>query len=914
MTEAQVTFLFTDIEGSTRLWEHDPGAMSKAMARHDGLCRAAVSFHGGRVVKITGDGVHAVFSEPLAALYSAIEIQRGLTAGEDGAVALRVRSAVHAGHAEERDGDYFGPTVNRAARLADSANPGQVLVSRAVAMQVEAALPAPLGLRSLGTIRLRDLQSEEAVYQLAHPELGESFPPLRSLETTPNNLPSLLTTLVGRRKELAAVRALADRSRLVTLVGAGGIGKTRLALQAAAYQLDRHPDGVWLVELSALSDPALVAQALARVLGERETPGMTTLQVIAERLKGRRTLVVLDNCEHLVDECARLADALLKSAPGLRILATSRSSLDVDGEAIYNVPALAIPDPDFPSGLAPLLEVDAVRLFVERATLHDPDFTVPESDAGRLARIAYRLDGIPLAIELAAARVRTLSLEEIDRGLDDRFGLLTVGSRVAAPRHKTLHALVDWSWRLLTPGARRLYARLAVMAGGWTLASARSVCAEEGGDIDSALEELRDNSLVMEGAAGSERRFRFLDTLREHARLQLEASGEAREAGQRLARYMLRTGEELSPEQGKLAPASLDRLEAELGNLRAALEFLEMDPEGGEAGLRLVLVAWRYWYMRGNSSEGRARVAAALAHPDAAAAPDDLRARVLNCAAAFAYVQGDFHASVELGEQAHAVALRSPTPQLMGVVLAGLAHPRFILEGHAAAKGLYEAAIAAQEAAGQWSLASHNLTNVANNATFAGDLAAAEGYVDRAESIGERFDDDWMRASCIYARGNLAMQRGDHASARDCMERFLALSRSSGDRAREGMALFHLGQALLARGEASEAARLHREAIELLARAEGRLELVNALESAALVAAHIGRADDALRIHEGASVVRERMGFPVGMQARKMRGAVMEEVSRRLDAPKRREVEATLRPMSLAELAALAGRACASVA
>lgn len=430
MTQAPGTtlaFMFTDIEGSTRLWEARPEPMSRALARHDAVAQRAVSRAGGRIVKGTGDGVYAAFPDPRGAVIAALAIQRELGAADppDG-VPIRARCGLHAGPAEERDGDYFGPTVNRTARLMAAAHGGQVLLSGSMAELTRDRLPDGATLLDLGQARLKDLARAEHVHQLLHPDLARDFPPLRSLESTPNNLPLQLTAFFGRARELAEAQRLLDGHRLLTITGPGGIGKTRLSLQIAANVLDRHPDGVWFVDLAPLADAKLVPRAVAEVLGLREEEESRLVESMSAQVADRKLILVLDNCEHVVEACAGLVASMLARAPRVSILATSRERLDVPGEKVLPLAPL-----EFGDGRADSALPDAIALFVDRARLKQPDFELDDRTRPLVRELCMRLDGIPLALELAAARAGTMPLERMLGRLDDRFRLLA--EEVARP-------------------------------------------------------------------------------------------------------------------------------------------------------------------------------------------------------------------------------------------------------------------------------------------------------------------------------------------------------------------------------------------------------------------------------------------------------------------------------------------------
>ena len=432
-----ITFLFTDIEGSTKLWEQHPEAMRLALARHDELLRQAIEDNNGYVFKTVGDAFCAAFPRLLTLLpplFNPIcfcSMRSGERLGS-----LRVRMGLHTGQAEERDGDYFGQTLNRVARLQAVGHGQQTLLSQTTYQLVCHSLPPDVTLQDMGQHRLKDLLAPEHVWQLLHPALPAEFPPLKSLDYLPTNLPRQMTSFIGREREMAEVKRLLPSTPLLTLLGTGGAGKTRLALQVGADVLDNYKDGVWLVELAALADPDLVPQTVASVLGLREEAGRPLLQTVQDYLRDRQLLLLLDNCEHLVDACAHLADTLLKTCPRLTILATSREPLGIAGERPWRVPSLLTPAPDdLPMEekdiAAVLMEYDACRLFVERAVVQRQDFVLTRSNVPVVAHLCRQLDGIPLAIELAAARVRSLSVEEINSKLDNRFRLLTGGSRTA---------------------------------------------------------------------------------------------------------------------------------------------------------------------------------------------------------------------------------------------------------------------------------------------------------------------------------------------------------------------------------------------------------------------------------------------------------------------------------------------------
>jgi class 3 adenylate cyclase len=475
-----VTFLMTDVEGSTKLWERFPDQMRAVMARHDAIASEVIARNNGLLLKSRGEGdsLFTVFDRASDAVAAALDLQQTLlTEPWPPSIPIKVRVALHTGEADLREGDYYGSTVNRCARLRGIGHGQQVLLSSSTAQLARPTLPEGAGLLEHGHHQLRDIEGTEEVSQLLHPKLPTDFPPLRSTHAT--NLPRQLTSFVGREKEIAEVRRLLGTAPLLTLTGSGGCGKTRLAIEVAGEVLTEYQDGVFLVELAALADPALVPQTTAAALGVREEPGRPILQTLVDHLKEKRLLLLLDNCEHLLDASAQLADTLLRSCAKLQILASSREGLGISGETSYRIPSLSMPEPKPTVTADEIHDYEAIRLFEERARAAQPSFSVNDQNAPSVAQLCVRLDGIPLAIELAAARVKALSVEQIAARLDDRFRLLTGGSRTALPRQQTLRAMIDWSYDLLTPKEQTLLRRLSVFAGGWTLEAAEKVCADD---------------------------------------------------------------------------------------------------------------------------------------------------------------------------------------------------------------------------------------------------------------------------------------------------------------------------------------------------------------------------------------------------------------------------------------------------
>jgi predicted ATPase/DNA-binding CsgD family transcriptional regulator len=581
LPDGTVTFLLTDVESSTAGWESDADAMAAAIGRHYALLDEAVATHDGvrPVEQGEGDSIVAAFARASDAVLAALDAQRALTTEAWPTPGpLRVRMAIHTGEGRLRDeGNYAGHAIIRAARLRAIAHGGQIVLSSTTRDLVLDDLAEDLGLVDLGLHRLKDLERPEHVWQLLHPELPADFPPLRSLSTVPNNLPVALSSFIGRFDAIDTVARLVYDNRLVTLTGPGGAGKTRLAQQVAAETLDAFPDGVWWVDLADVRDPELVPSAISRAAMLPEDPA-DRLGGLLRRLGPHRSLVVVDNCEHLVDACADVTTSILAASAGVAVLATSRAPLSVPGEISWQVPPMSVPTGGTPTDLGTATRSDAVRLFADRAAQMQGTFELTDANVGDVVEICRRLDGIPLAIELAAARTRVLTTREIVDGLADAMGLLASGRRRVLARHATIEASIRWSHALLTPDEQRLLRRLAVFEGAFTVDAARAVTADDtlpAGSALTLLEGLVDQSLVQRAGHLDRARFRLLATVRQFARAELDQAGELEATAARHAVYFAARGRSLwplfEPNMGEL----LDQSEAEFADLSEMLSYLE---------------------------------------------------------------------------------------------------------------------------------------------------------------------------------------------------------------------------------------------------------------------------------------------------------------------------------------------------
>ena len=814
-----ITFLFTDIEGSTTRWEHQRAAMQAALARHDAILREAIEAHGGHVFKTVGDAFYATFATAPAALAAALAAQRRLAGVEWGEVGpLRVRMAVHTGTAEARDGDYFGPPLNRVARILSAGHGGQVLLSTATQELVRDDLPPDTALRDLGEHRLKDLIRPEHLFQFVAPDLPADFPPLRTLENRPNNLPLQPTPFIGRVQEVEAVkqRLLQPETRLLTLTGPGGTGKTRLGLQVAAEVLDDFPHGVWFVDLTAIADPALVDTTIAMALRVQVVPGQAVADTVKAYLREKQLLLVLDNFEQLLPAAPLVAE-LLAAAPRLNMLVTSRVPLHLRGEREFPVPPLQLPDRSALPPLEVLRQYDAVRLFIERAQDLRPDFTITNASAPAVAEICYRLDGLPFAIELAAARTKALTPEAILLRLSNPLKLLTGGARDAHSRQQTLRATIDWSYNLLEPEEQTLLARLGVFPGSCSVEAVEAVCAATGDLLIDSLDgmaSLVDKSLLRqaEGPEG-EPRFLLLATIREYAAERLVESGEAPEIQEQHAHFFLRLAEQAEPHlYGSQQIAWLARLMHEYDNLRAALEWGLQHPES-DLGIKLAGALWPFWRLNGDWSEACRWLRDILANSQASK-DDPARAKVLHGAAVCDWADGDLSTAGE--RMRESVALFRSVGDKRGLAIA-LGFQAAVMAAPAArtVQRLSEEAVALARAEGdKVSLAAvlhtEGLVDLGQ-----GELGAARTEFEESATLCRELGDRWRLLINLRFLSDIARIQTNYTQAGRLIEEALALARELGNRLEEALALRAAGQITQAAGDYRHASEQYAASLEL---------------------------------------------------------------------------------------------------
>ena len=831
-----VTFLFTDIEGSTQRWERDRAAMESAVRQHDAIMRDAIESNGGAVFKTIGDAFCAVFARPDEAVSAALAAQQRL-AGEDFSAVggIRVRMALHTGTADERDHDYFGPTVNRVARLLSAGHGGQVLLSHVTADLVRAHLPQGASLRDLGRHRLKDLAEPIGIEQLTAANLPGDFPPLRSLDAHPNNLPAQLTALIGREYELSEAKQLFESARLLTMVGAGGVGKTRLAVQLAADLADGFPDGVWFVDLAPLTDGRFIAPTILLVSGGREEPGRDTNDALRDYLREKKALLVFDNCEHVVRDAANVIERLMRECPRLHVLATSRHVLEIPGEVVFRVSTFD--------------EERAAALFVSRATAVVPSFR-PTADATQtIKRICARLDGIALAIELAAARVKMMNVEELWKRLDERFWIIAGGQRMSLGRQQTLRGLIEWSYNLLEESEKVLLRRLAIFAGRFSLDSAAAICGFDLIDefeVMDLLGWLIDKSLVQYDP--TESLYWLFESTKSFALERLTDAGEYEELQRRRAERLRDRAEEgLQQVWRGYGDGARREITREYADYRAAMQWALAERHDVVLGAGIATALHRYWQYTGQWQEGRYWLEMVLPH-GADLLGLEIVARAHLGLAVQAYVQGEFAEMAEESRQAEAAY------ECLGDV-AGMARARvgsyiaaFIAGDLEKAEALAASCLTTFREIGDARNEAVMLSNLAELTDAKGDHAQAERLYGDAVRIHRSRGDSTALATALNDWGQSAAHRGAYDRATELFREALDLYRQIGDDVRVTEVLVRSGHAAFWAGDVQAARRLLQEACDRLRTAPHAIYLAWLCDACAELAVAMKRNKDATLI------------------------------------------------------------------
>lgn len=910
-----VTFLFTDIEGSTKLWQKHPDTMDEALRLHHALLNESITAHSGYVFQIIGDAFCAAFHTALDGLQAALAAQYALKEGRWGETGLlKVRMALHTGAVEvqpgeKTSGEYVsGITLSRSARLLSAGHGAQVLLSQATSDLLAYELPKNVRLIDLGEHRLKDLDRPEHIYQLAAENLEEQFPPLKTLDALPNNLPIQLTSFIGREEELKEISNTLSQpgsaTRLITLLGPGGAGKTRLALQVAANLIDAFPDSAWFIELSALNDASLLPYELASPLGLREQPGQSILQILSDYLRLRTLLLVLDNCEHLVDSVARLADQFLRTSRGLKILATSREPLHLPGEWLFTVPALNIPTSTQLQSLDLELtsKFSAVELFSERARLVQPNFSLSPDNIQAVANICSQLDGLPLAIELFAVRIRLMSPQYLLASLNDNVTLYAGGLRTQTAHHRTLNNAIHWSYDLLLEEEKRLFARLSVFAGGFSFASAEEAFSPAFRDnsVSELIVSLADKSLLqliadVQGAP----RFNMLITIQQFAQQRLRESGEEAATRDQHLAYFLNLAEHADREmRGPDQVEWMDAVELEINNFRLALEWSVAKKDAG-AALRLQAALGRSWRMRGHASEVQSWFDKICILPGIGDHPVEY-ARILNHIGTQYWLLGDFRKARAALEESQAIGLKAGPDGELGVA------ETFSQQGlicwsegnHSAADAFFEKSFELYKKLGvQWGIASvmfsfgavasdrnddiralsmleqshtifqqlGDVWGMGRSSQLLGELFLKQGNVEKAHLFFDQhlLNDEKLQFKqgivvALIDLGVLSRYQGDYGKAEQYYEKSLAVSREFGLKSNAINNLISLGYVALHRNDYLLAKRYFIDSFDKAWIAEGEYRAYDFLSGLAAVAAGMNQPERAARLSGAAQAILAR--------------------------------------------------------
>jgi predicted ATPase/class 3 adenylate cyclase len=853
-----VTFLFTDIEGSTKLAQQYPDAMPALLAWHREVLQKAIQTQDGYIFQVVGDSFSAAFHSAGEAVHAALDAQIQLHRADWTSVPLKVRMGIHTGAATLVDdpnieGPYAGySTLALTQRVMSAAHGGQTLLSQSTYELTRDAMAENCQFIDMGEHHLKSILRPVRLYQLDAPDLPRHFPPLKTLNYSPHNLPEQLTSFIGREKEISDIKHLLQSARLVTLTGSGGTGKTRLSQEVGAQELTNFAHGVWFIELASLTDPSQIIPAMAQVFGLQEVRSHSLVNIILDYLRDKTMLLILDNCEHLIEACARLADDLLHQCARLKILASSREALGIAGELAYPVPSLAA--------------AESTQLFLERARAVNPNFKRTESNASSVDQICSRLDGIPLAIELAAARIKLLSPEQIAARLDDRFRLLVGGSRTALPRQQTLRALIDWSYDLLSEPERSALVYVSVFAGGWTFEAAEAVLGPDGLELLSALV---DKSLVViEETANGEKRYNLLETIRQYARERLIESGRASTARELHLGYFLQLAAEAESKlMGPQMLEALNLLEPELDNIRTALGWvLERNPE---TALRLAVSLTYFWHGRGHITEGRLWLSEALSRWEALTTESSrdqqvLMAKALWSNGVLSFAQGELIAARSALTESARLARQASEPSTLVMALGMLGFTVVWLGDATTAEAVIEEGTHVAKAI-NYELGTGQMLMVQANqaASLQHDFTAARAYGEEGLRIMREVGNPFFTAIAIMGLGSVALARGNYAEARTRLEESERLFYELGDR---HMALgvqsqrAHIERQL---GNYPRAVELYHQSILAWRKLGHRVSLAHEFECLAFIACRQSQPHRAARLLGAAASIRESLNSPM---------------------------------------------------
>jgi predicted ATPase/class 3 adenylate cyclase len=809
-----VIFLFSDIEGSTKLAQQFPKTIQSSFKMHNKIIQEAIEAHRGFVFEVIGDAFCAAFENSFDALNAALDAQTKLNSAEWTEGFIKVRMGIHLGEAEWNGEKYLGYiTLARTQRIMSAAHGGQILISQNVFNIVRDKFP----FRDLGERRLKDLRQTERLYQFTPSTLPSEFPPLRTLDARPNNLPVQLTTFIGREKEMSDIKELLIKTHLLTLIGSGGTGKTRIALQSAAEMIDDFENGVWFVDLAPLLQPELLPQTLAEVLDVSEDPKRDLSETISEFIKDKEMLIILDNCEHLIEAVCKLSEKLLQSSLKLKIIATSREALRITGEQTLSILSLSLPDPEKDNTLEKLTKFESVRLFLDRAVAVNQNFKVTDANAKVLAGICHHLDGIPLAIELASARVKVLTLEKINERLNDRFKLLTGGERTALPRQQTLKSLIDWSYDLLSEPEKILWRRLAAFSGGWTMDAAEEVCSGaliNKDDILDLLNNLIEKSIIIFDERKD--RYRMLETIKQYGQEKLKEVSEQDLMKNKHLLYYTELAEFIKPKLiGPELKKELNKLEEDYSNYQSALTW-SIEENKRQEGPRLAVVLCKYWHIRGFIFEGRRWLDSVLQQRDDI--PKPILASILNYLGVFDYAQGEYDkAQTELED---ALELRKESGDNKSIVdglnvLGLLAYDKGEFDK---AQKLHEECLKLQREIGDKlgiAISINNLGLIFQDRKNVENEKYAQSLYNEGLQLFREFGDTRRTATFLHFLGNVFFDKKEFDTAKKYYEESLDLFRELGNTRPIAYSLGSLSNLAKNEGDYLKAKSLFEESLSL---------------------------------------------------------------------------------------------------
>jgi predicted ATPase/class 3 adenylate cyclase len=859
-----ITFLFTDIEGSTKLAQQYPESLPLALEIHHAILKEAIESNKGFVFEVIGDAFCAAFENAIDAVNACYIAQVKLNAENWKEAEIKVRMGIHSGIAEWNGKRYMGYlTLARTQRVMSAAHGGQVLISEDAYIQLTSNESSVISYRDLGERRLKDLIQPLKIFQLISKDLPSDFLPLATLDSRPNNLPVQLTSFIGREKEIDVVKELLNKTHLLTLTGPGGAGKTRLSLQTGADVIDEFSGGVWFIELASLIDPALLPQKIIIELGIKEESKKALEETLSSYLKDKEILLILDNCEHLIESCAALSEKLLKACPKLKIIATSREALKCTGEQVYSVSSLKTPNVKDKLTPEQLTQYESVRLFIERALTVNPRFRVTNENAPALSGICSQLDGIPLAIELAAARIKVLSVEKIFERLNNRFSLLTGGVRTALPRQQTLKALIDWSYDLLSEKEKMLWSRLSVFNDGWTLDAAEEICADDKIDKDSVLDLLAllaEKSILILEESGE--RYHILETLKRYGEGKLEEANESMNIYSKYLNYFVELSEFVEPKlTGDEVHLWLDKLEKEHGNLQSAIEWALKNGFQNE-GFRLAGALGLFWDIRGYYSIGRGILESMLNNVKEISKP--VLGKALVRAGLLAQSQGDYSQAMKFYEQSLVLYLGQDDKNSISTVLRSMGNVVYEQGDYAKARKLIEAHLEFKREIGDKHSIADSLNDLGNMAYDQGDYEQARNFHE--ESLALRREIGYKRgiAGSLNNLGNVAYNLGEYEKAQKLQEESLAIKRELGDKKGITTSLHNSAILAYANGDLKKAKSLFEETLTLVREIGDKTGIADSLHDLGFVEYEQGNFDQASKFYEESLAVHRETGNKLG--------------------------------------------------